>query len=348
VSTVVRRLEPADRPALETFLGTQPDATVFHRPEWHDVIRATYGHECDYWLAFCNDSIVAVFPVVHVRMPLLGAKMVAMAYQMYSGVPVGRQDAFVPLVKAAAGRAREAGVNYLEIRHHSASPWLEPLGFQPVDSGLCTSHIAIADASLKNIRRNHRRNVRSAHDAGLVVSQSASIEDLRLFRDLYVREGRAVGTPQAGWKFFERLHAVARPYYRLYLARVGDRTIGAMLVLRDRLTAFARNSAYSTVEALSLHAGAALYWAAISDASESGCTGFNCGLSWVGDRGLIHWKEGWGGETRPVHLYTLPIRSAAPAPGGYFEGYRLAKAVWRRLPLPVVDIVGHAVTRWIG
>lgn len=337
-----------DRAALGAFLAAEPQSTAFHRPEWHDVIRSTYGHGCDYWVAQCEDEIVGAFPVVHVRVPLLGAKMVAMAYQMYSGAPIGRPDTFAPLVAAAIERAKAAGVKYLEIRHHDEAAWLEPLGFRKLESGLCTNQIELADISLRSIRRNHRRSVRSAEEAGLVVERSASIDDLRTFRDMYIREGRSVGAPQAGWTFFERLHALAEPYYRLYLARRDGRTVGAMIVIRDERMAFARNSAYSTEEALSLNAGAALYWAAISDAAEEGCSGFNCGLSWVGDRGLIHWKEGWSGETRPVYLYAMPIRSDVPAPGGYFEGYKLAKAVWRHLPLPVVDALGHAVTRWIG
>jgi hypothetical protein len=344
----VRRLEAGDRPALAAFLAAEGEATAFHRPEWHEVIRATYGHECDYWVAFCGSEIAGVFPVVHVRAPLLGAKMVAMAYQMYSGAPIGRPESFAPLVDAAADRAKQQGVKYLEIRHHEAAGWLEPLGFEAIESGLCTQQVPLTDFSLKSIRRNHRRSVNAAADAGLVVESTGSIEGLRTFRDMYIREGRSVGAPQAGWSFFEKLHALAGDCYRLYLAKLDGRVIGAMIVIRDDRMVFARNSAYSTPEALSVNAGAALYWAALSDAAGNGCTGFNCGLSWVGDKGLIHWKEGWGGETKPVHLYALPIRSKVPAPGGYFEGYRLAKAVWRRLPLPVVDAVGHAVTRWIG
>jgi hypothetical protein len=267
---------------------------------------------------------------------------------MYSGAPIGRPESFAPLVAAAVDRAKQQGVKYLEIRHHEEAGWLEPLGFSAIESGLCTQQIPLDGIPLKSVRRNHRRSVKAAEEAGLVIDNARSIEALRTFRDMYIREGRSVGAPQAGWSFFERLHELALPYYRLYLAKLEGRVIGAMLVIRDDRMVFARNSAYSTKEALSVNAGAALYWAAMSDAAEQGCTGFNCGLSWVGDKGLIHWKEGWGGETRPVHLYAMPIRSDVPAPGGYFEGYRLAKAVWRKLPLPIVDAVGHAVTRWIG
>jgi len=63
---------------------------------------------------------------------------------------------------------------------------------------------------------------------------------------------------------------------------------------------------------------------------------------------LIHYKEGWQGTTCPVYLYIYPLRSKPSVPGNYFEGFSLAKAVWRRSPLAVVDQVGRWVTRWVG
>jgi lipid II:glycine glycyltransferase (peptidoglycan interpeptide bridge formation enzyme) len=118
--------------------------------------------------------------------------------------------------------------------------------------------------------------------------------------------------------------------------------------MSDGHITFSRCSAHSTKEALSLNAGPALWWRAMSDAAAAGDASFNCGITWVGDAGLLKWKEAWGGQSRPVHIHVLPLRARAPAASGYFEGYTLAKTIWKRLPLPIVDHVGHQVTRWIG
>lgn len=344
----VRRATAEDLPAVEAFLQTQEDATVFHRPEWHEVIRATYGHECDYWTAWRGDCVSGVFPVVSVRAPLLGGKMVAMAYQMHSGLPIGDAASSVALVEACAANAHRARSRYVEIRHHQPAPWLEELGFRRIESGLCTTIVPLEGIELGRIRRNHRRSVRSAEEQGLGVSATESLADLRTFNDLYRREARSLGSPVAGWSFFENLRRLAAPCYRLFLARRSGRVIAGLLTVGDDRLTFARLAAYSTPEAMSLRAGAALYWAAISNAAERGCRALSCGLSWIRDEGLIHWKEGWGGTTQPVYMHALEINSAVPAPGGYFEGYGLAKSIWKRLPLPVVDRIGHAVTRWVG
>ncbi|MCA9968982.1 MAG: GNAT family N-acetyltransferase, partial [Anaerolineales bacterium] len=330
------------------------DTTVFHLPAWHAVIAATYGHRCDYWLARRGDAIAGVFPVTTMRLPgpaarLRPPKLLAMPYQLYSGLPVAADEAVqTALVRHALVAAKQQRASYLEIRHHAPAPFLEALGFVPVESGLVTTAVPLPNISLKSIRRNHRRNIKKSQDAGLTVTQGETLADLRLFRRLYQLESRALGAPQAGWRFYQALHDLARDHYRLFLAWQDGRCIAGMLTLDDGRTRFARLAAYSSPEAQALNASHALYWAAIADGAARGCTAYNCGISWVGDEGLIHWKEGWNGRSHPVHLYVYPLRGQPPAPGGYFEGFQLAKAVWRRLPLPLADWLGQQVTTWVG
>jgi hypothetical protein len=350
VSTVaVRLLEPGDVPALDAFLCGTDEATVFHRPEWHEVVRRTYGHHCDYWTAWNGQTLVGVMPAVHMRAPLLGSKVVAMPYQMHSGMPLTSDESVAAaLVGACVNRAQELRAKYVEIRHHDASTVLERAGFVSSLSGLVTTSIPLEGLELTRAEHGHRQRVRKAAKQGVEIVQSENIEDLRTFRRMYLETGRAMGAPQAGWPLFQHLHELARSWLRLYLARFEGRIVGGLLLMADNHIMFSRCSAHSSSEALKLNAGPALWWRALTDAAAAGVREFNCGISWVGDPGLIKWKEGWGGPSRPVHVYVKPITAAAPAAGGYFEGFNLAKTLWKKLPLPVVDQVGQRVTRWIG
>ena len=154
----------ADQPAVEAFWQTHADTTVFHLPAWHAVIAATYGHRCDYWLARRGDAIAGVFPVTTMRLPgpaarLRPPKLLAMPYQLYSGLPVAADEAVqTALVRHALVAAKQQRASYLEIRHHAPAPFLEALGFVPVESGLVTTAVPLPNISLKSIRRNHRRN----------------------------------------------------------------------------------------------------------------------------------------------------------------------------------------------
>lgn len=344
----VERLGQTDVAALESFLRENADATVFHSWEWLRVIEATYGHQCDYWAARSAGRITGAFPALTMRMPVLGTKMVATPYQYHSGTPLAASGEHIELVERALARAVETDAGYLEIRHYEPAPFLEKMGFTQVDSQLVTTSTPLAGLDLKLLRRNHQRSVKNALEAGVSITESETLEDLKLFRRLYLIEGRRLGAPQAGWNFFENLHRLARSRYRLLLAWSANVCLGGLLTLEDERNVFARCGAYSSPAALKLHVGAALRWRAMSDAAQRGCRFFHHGISWSGDTGLIHYKEGWRGMTHPVHVYVYPIRSKPPAPGGYFEGFSLAKAIWRRMPLRVVDRVGQLVTQWVG
>ncbi len=346
----VERLSQTDIASLNNYLRESAEATVFHTWEWRQVIEATYGHQHDFWASWSDDRITGLFPVVTLSLPIFGKKMVSIPYQYYGGLPLtasGDRDAMSELIGRALAKASETGADYLEIRSHQPAPILEELGFEPMDSQLMTTTTPLSDFDFKLIRRNHQRSVRRARELGVTITEAESVEELKMFRRMYLVEGRRLGAPQAGWNFFENLHRYARTRYRLLLAWAARVCIGGLLTLEDSRTVFARCGAYSSETSLNLNVGSALRWRAMLDAAQRGHQFFNHGVSWRGDAGLIHYKEGWRGSTCPVYLYIYPLRSKPSAPGKYFEGFSMAKAIWRRLPLAVVDRAGSVVTHWV-
>lgn len=350
LSIEAERFDSADREReLAAFLDRSADATIFHTPAWNRVIQATYRHHCDYWVARRGGGMVGIFPVTALRLPVLGTKMVAMPYQFHGGAPVSDDDSVrAALVGRAVAAARDRGAKYLEIRSDRPEPSLLDSGFQSVDAQLVVTNAEIEGIALGQIRRGHRRDVVHAGEQGVSIVEGQDLADLRVFQRLYLIESRRHGAPHAGWSWFANLHRWARSHYRLLLARTDAGAIGGLLTIDDGRGVFARCGAYNSPAASQVRAGKALLWRAISDAAQRGCRRFDLGISWRGDHGLIQSKEGWNGASRPVYQYVLPLRAPAPVPGTYFEGFKLAKAVWRRLPLPMVHWAGHQVTRWVA
>ena len=341
-------LAAASAPEVTAFLERAQASTVFYRLEWQRVLLETYGHRTTYYTALCDGVIVGLFPVTAVRHPLFGTKWIAQPYQFDSGAPLAESEGTArSLVRRAANDARSAGAHYLELRHTAELPWLEELGFVSVDAQLVTTVVPIEGIELANVRRGHRRNITRAFDAGLTIEETHSLDDLRLFRRLYLRENRDLAAPQAGWRYFERTHALLGRHLRLYLSRLNGEVVGGILTLDDGRTAFARCGVQNATAARSIHLGKAQIFHTMQSAAARGCTRYNLGISWAGDEGLLANKEGWRGQTIPVRQYVHPISKPAPSPGSYFEGYQLAKAAWRKLPLFAADWAGARITRWI-
>jgi Acetyltransferase (GNAT) domain len=346
----IGRLTPDQEPALMAFLRAHPGATVFHEPWWFKVLSETYGHRCDYWMAWeGTQTIRGVFPIVTLRVPFLGRKMVALPYQYHCGAPLANSEhAFSALLDQAKETAHRTGVSYVELRSFCELTSLEKHGLMPVDTRLSKTIVPLQGLDIRNLREGHRKELRKAMAAGTRIERDPTLEGLRVFWNLYRLEGRQLGGPRAGWRYFCSLYNHAGDRYRLWLAREGPDCIGGLLTLDDGAMLFARNGAYTNPRAKAARLGRALIWQSMVDAASRGCSRYDLGISSVEDKGLVEFKEGWQGITQPVMAYVLPVKSTAPQAGSYFEGYQLAKAVWRGLPMPIVDRLGHQITRWIA
>jgi hypothetical protein len=344
----IEELRPDLEARVAAFLLAHDDATVFHEPWFARVLTESYGHACDYWVALQAERVVGIFPVVTVAHPLLGRKAVAMPYQFHSGPPLAEaEDGYVALLEAAKARVVDRGVAYFEIRNHVEAPLLERLGFIAQDTQLTKTMVPLAGLAIGNLRRGHKKELKKALEEDVRIEVDASIEALQAFRRVYMQEGRDLAGPQAGWAYFESLHCLAGDRYRLLIAHHGTTCIGGAILLDNRKVMFGRNGAYSHALAAKFKLSRSLIWHCMQDAAARGCREFDLGVTWVGNQGLIDFKEGWTGVTHPVRAYILPVKSQPPPPGSYFEGYRLAKALWRKLPMPIVDRLGHAITRWV-
>lgn len=332
------------------FLASCGGACVFHAAPWARVLRSSYGHGTDVHTARIGDSVVGAFIVVRQRAFPFGEKHVALPYQFFGGEPLTDDaDVRIALIRSAAARARAARAKYLEIRTKKSYPEFAAEGFCEIDSQLVVTDLHLPDYDLSKIRRGILREVKYAAEAGLEIRHLEPKVGMPIFRDLYRREMRGFGAPQAGPSFFAALLREMPEQIFISTAVLGGETIGAIFVIGDENAVFGRGIAgATTARGREYFVGKALTYAAIEAAKNRGQKIFHMGITWVGDGGLSAYKGGWQGETQAVRLYVLPIRGEAPAPGGYFEGFRLAKAVWKRMPLFFCDWMGHQVTRWIG
>ncbi len=65
--------------------------------------------------------------------------------------------------------------------------------------------------------------------------------------------------------------------------------------------------------------------------------------------GSFDFKKNWGFEPQPLNYeYVLLKRDAIPQNNPLNPKYRAMIALWRKLPRPVVDVVGPMLVRHLG
>ena len=90
------------------------------------------------------------------------------------------------------------------------------------------------------------------------------------------------------------------------------------------------------------------YWELMRRACQRGVKVFDYGRSKLGS-GSYAFKKNWGFEPQPLHYeYKLCRARAVPDVNPLNPKYRLLIAAWRRLPLPLANLIGPHVSKNLG
>jgi FemAB-related protein (PEP-CTERM system-associated) len=91
-----------------------------------------------------------------------------------------------------------------------------------------------------------------------------------------------------------------------------------------------------------------MYWEVMRRAAARGYRVFDFGRSKVGT-GAMAFKHNWGFEPAPLHYrYSLAPGATIPEHNPLNPKYRLFIAAWKRLPVPVANLIGPPIVRGLG
>jgi CelD/BcsL family acetyltransferase involved in cellulose biosynthesis len=302
----VRPLE-LDDPRWVDFVESRPEATIFHHPAWARLLADCYGYRAMAIAQLDGGAVSAGIPVLDVSLPFR-RRWVALPFTDHCPPLVERGGS--ELVAGFADLARSSKLDLLEIR--------APL---PADGAVQTRtpfvrhelQLVADSATLwKQLRRNHRRSVVDAEEAGVRVERGVSTADLEVFYRLHLETRRRLGVPIQPRRFFRLLHEriIAPGLGFVLTAYLGDRPAAAAVFAAWNGTVVCKYSAradtFVKVDAIHL-----IFWSAIRWASENGFRAFDLGRSNVEQAQLRSFKTGWTAREEP-----LPYSWIARAPIG--------------------------------
>jgi FemAB-related protein (PEP-CTERM system-associated) len=343
MTDTVTRLAEADVGRWEAYVDAHPQASFFHRAGWRTVIERSFGHTTYSLIAERDGAVRGVLPLAFYRSRLFGRALIANACCM-GGAPLADDEAaYQALDTAALALMDDLGADYLEYRRplHRHADW------KAKDSLYATFEGGIAadeDANLKQIPRKQRAVVRKAIEAGLADDIDPGIDR---FYPLYAESVRNLGTPVFGRRYFRTLIEVFGPACTILTVSHQGRPVSSVLsfTFRDRVMPYYVGA---SPEARALGSTDFLYWRLMRRAAGQGIRVFDFGRSKVGT-GPYAFKKNWGFTPEPV-VHEYRTRDGAPVPdvNPLNPKYRAFIALWKRLPLPVANLLGPAIVRNIG
>jgi len=200
------------------------------------------------------------------------------------------------------------------------------------------------DENLKAVPRKQRAMIRKGIDAGL---ESVRTNDAdRLFRT-YSASVRNLGTPVFPRRYFRLLQEVFGAACDSLIVTHEGRDVAAVMsfYFRDEVLPYYGGSLPLARE---VKANDFMYWELMRRSVDGGCRLFDFGRSKVGT-GSYHFKKNWGFEAQPLHYeYFLVKDREVPEINPANPRYRLFIEAWKRLPLPLANLVGARLSPYLG
>lgn len=343
----IRQLEDGNAAAWDRFVASAPQASFFHLSAWARVIEGAFRHPTYFAFAEQDGAIVGVLPLARMRTYLFGDTLASTPFCVYGGTAALTPEAALALEQHALELQRKLGVKTLEFRRLEA----EDAGWQgrPPLYFTFRKPIAITGDDTRDMERNiprkQRAEVRKAIKHGLT---SVSDSDTDRLHRIYAESVRNLGSPVFPRRYF-RLLADAFPGAHDVTTVLKDgNPVAAVLNFhfRDQVLPYYGGG---TREARALSANDFMYWEVMRRAGkERGATVFDFGRSKAGT-GAFSYKRNWGFTEEQLH-YCYRLREGGRIPDNNPNNpkYRLMIAAWKRLPLPVANVLGPPLVRGLG
>lgn len=333
--------------ALDAYVLGHADGTPFHRPAWADAIAAATGNRA-IMLAAVGPSgrIAGLLPLHHMRSLFFGQALVSSGFAVGGGILADDPRAVAMLADAATALAHGAGDLSLELRGGPApgAGWAtrtdQHLGFvRPL--------AADDEAELLAIPRKHRAELRKAlANPALSFDVGRDTRHLRDHYHVYATSVRNLGTPVFPARLFRAVLDRFGNDADILIVREGDRPVSAVFSLYHRDTVMPYWGG-GIADARRLRSNELLYFRLMGHARARGMARFDFGRSKAGS-GQAAWKKSFGFDPVPLAYHDWPLGGAGRDVDPNSARYQRRIALWRKLPLPVANLVGPLIARGIG
>lgn len=338
------------------YLVTNPLATIYHLPEWSDVLENSFGYKSFHILAHNSDGkICGILPLLLVKSALTGNRLVSLPFSYSCGPIADSDEVLINMIEQARVLCHTLKCRYLEIKLMKDNPQLNRnlyriQGNFGASEQFSTFILELSKPDLvwkKLDPKSVRWAVRKAQKDGVGVRKGSSPQDIASFYQLNLKTKKRIGVPGHPESLFSNMFEKLHDRCVLYLAEFNNKTIAGIITMKFNDTVLygyaASDDDYRVHQPNSL-----LVWTAIEEACQEGYRYFDFGRTSPTEQNVTSFKRHWGTEEKILSYYYYPQIPNSMALNDAGLKYKLASTLWRRLPLPMAQFCSNKIFPHLG
>lgn len=308
------RVDPLQDVRWKHFVARHPAASVFHRVEWLQALKMTYGYR-----PFVFTSAHPTFPLQNgilfceVCSLLTGNRLVSLPFSDHCEPLASFPDEANELLANVVNKIQNQQWKYIELRPLRHSPSVETsLGLSTIYH-LHRLDLRPDEATLfkKFHKDSIQRKIVRAEREGLRCEQGSSDELLNVFYELLLKTRRRHGLPPQPRKWFRNLIAAFGPDLTIRAAFKNETPVASILTLRHNKTLVYKYGC-SDMRYSNLGGTALLFWHAIQEARANDVEELDMGRSDWNQNGLVAFKDRWGAQRSTLTYWRYPSTATPP------------------------------------
>ncbi|KXU32034.1 FemAB [Sphingobium sp. 22B] len=339
--------DPAQRSAADKFVMAHPAGTPFHRPAWLTGVERGTGNRAHMLAAVApSGEMAGLLPLHHVKSALFGQALVSSGFAVDGGILASDPAAVPALAAACEGMARDGGIASVEIRGGPApgKGWALHEGSH---LGFARPIAADDEAELLAVPRKHRAELRKAlaNDA-LRVEIGREARHRQAHYRVYSESVRNLGTPVFPARLFREVLAAFAEEADILAVYEGERPVSAVLTLyhQGRVMPFWGGG---IADARPLRSNELMYFRLMGHGRARGMRVFDFGRSKTGS-GQAAWKKSFGFDPVPLSYHSWSATGERRDIDPNSPHYQRRIDLWKKLPLPVANLIGPLIARGLG
>lgn len=343
-SCQVSLAEASSASEWDAYVLAHEDGTVFHTMGWRSAVANSFGHRQYYLIARRGGGIVGVFPLFLVASRLAGRMLVSVPYAVGGGIVADDRRAARALFEHAKGIADREHCRSLDMRSRKAAVsdlavMDRYVGFERELPGRGEDVLAWLPRKARAAARNGRDKYELSISFG-----GEHLHDVWLLYTLSMKRLASLAYPEAFFR--EILRGLKGKSWVCLVCKDGRPVAGLVTFLfRDRVMPYFIGT---SGDATRYSAANFIYFCVMERAVREGFRVFDFGRSRVDNKGSYNFKRFNGFDAKPLQYQTyIPVGESAPNLSPTNPKFRLARSVWRYLPLGFTRVVGGYLSKHV-
>lgn len=325
------------------YVASHPEATHYHQHNWLNIIQNNFPQQ--HWYVGVLDAsgaIRGVLSLVYMNSPVTGSYLLSMPWLIYGGCLASNYCASELLADYTKQKMLELGCSHAELRQiHTRPDWQLMPGKVSMVMRLPTTNVELNNGFGASLRSQIKGA--TAHGPAIDFGGGELVDD---FYTVFCEKMRDLGTPVYGKPFFSDVLSHFDDSTTCVVVRLNGRPVAAAILMKFRNTievpwAAARKK-YNP-QGVNMF----MYHQILEYSVTHGFEFFDFGRSSV-DTGTYQFKKQWGAKPYELgwHRYPHTISDENDLQNKELSlKFRLAIAVWKRLPVWLTRIIGPPVSR---